>query len=824
MLKLLCIAFLACAYAQTCDDRCEVCTEGVCDTCITNASHNSSGRCFCTSYWGGNDCSVYTGPCSPKCYGCQGPTDGDCNFCVPHASRNVDGFCMCDVGYSGDACTTQNSFDGTCDPKCYGGCMGATAFDCTRCVPNAAYNDHGECVCGTYYSGDDCSVLDNPLAGCDKRCYGCTGQTNLECIDCARHASHDVYGACVCDPYWTGEDCEISTIFGGICDSKCKGCSGPSAFECMECVANAHINDFGACVCDANYIGEDCTICTLDTSLSTSCNPKCYGGCSGSTDYDCYACVDHASKTKEGRCVCESPWDGDDCSITSYYHTECDSRCYGCTGPSNYECITCIENASHDKYKACVCDDGWTGTLCNINSLTQRGCDSVCNGCSGPTSYDCIECTTNAGRNIYGQCECVPFYRGSDCSIYTGDGNVECDPLCGTKGCSGPLASDCLDCIHNASFDVQGRCACDRGFSGANCTTYTLNMADVHYDSCAPKCRGCRGPGVTECFECVDNASKDSFGACVCQSGYSGDDCSIGHKDYGGLCSPKCIESAGCTGSTDKDCVRCVANAYVDSTGGCVCASSYTGDDCSIVAYSNPDYYDTTFLANNNTNGSHFSSDEDGYYYSEGGSAYAQYGKVYSYDTSGNLFHVDLAGNCDFRCYGGCTGPTNFDCHSCIVNSTLDSTGACVCNMGWSGSDCSIMDVQYDCDPKCVGCSGPNAGDCTTCITHASRNVYGYCQCDMFWSGDDCSIYQGTCSTRCETGCSGPEACDCITCVENAYTDVHGYCVCHEYYSGAACTTYVGPCNSKCYGCTGAEAFDCLLCVPNSQEDIYGAC
>jgi hypothetical protein len=83
----------------------------------------------------------------------------------------------------------------------------------------------------------------------------------------------------------------------------------------MECVPNAHINDFGACVCDVNYLGEDCSICTLDTTSYNTCHPKCYGGCSGSTEYDCYACVDHASMTKEGRCVCEAPWDGDDCSM-----------------------------------------------------------------------------------------------------------------------------------------------------------------------------------------------------------------------------------------------------------------------------------------------------------------------------------------------------------------------------------------------------------------------------------------------------------------------------------------------------------------------------
>ena len=200
-------------------------------------------------------------------------------------------------------------------------------------------------------------------------------------------------------------------IFHGSCDSKCNGCRGPSAFDCINCVPNAHVNDFGACECDEHYLGDDCSICTLFSEFHGKCHAKCYGGCTGATQYDCIACVDNATKNENGACVCDMFWDGEDCSLYVYYKSECDARCYGCNGPSNYECVACAENASFNIYRACVCDSGWSGTACNIEAPTD-GCDPICDQCTGPTTFDCVNCGRNAQKNIYGECECVPFYQG----------------------------------------------------------------------------------------------------------------------------------------------------------------------------------------------------------------------------------------------------------------------------------------------------------------------------------------------------------------------------------------------------------------------------
>jgi proprotein convertase subtilisin/kexin type 5 len=242
-------------------------------------------------------------------------------------------------------------------------------------------------------------MTDNPRAGCDPRCYGCTGPTNNDCIACGKHASLNSYGACECDSYWGGDDCMISTMYGGVCDKRCDGCTGPSAFECIVCGEHAHKNDFGQCICDDYWYGDDCNSYSKDAGYQSMCDPKCLGGCRGGSAYDCYACVNHSTRNSAGACECDSFWVGDDCSYNSFSYTKtntCDAKCRGCTGPTDYDCVDCVMNASFDSYKRCVCEPYYFGASCDTYSLNAKGCHEKCNGCTGPSEYDCIACVDNA--------------------------------------------------------------------------------------------------------------------------------------------------------------------------------------------------------------------------------------------------------------------------------------------------------------------------------------------------------------------------------------------------------------------------------------------
>lgn len=334
--------------------------------------------------------------------------------------------------------------------------------------------------------------------------------------------------------------------------------------------------------------------------------------------------------------------------------------------------------------------------------------------------------------------------------------------------------------------------------------------------------------------------------------------------DYGGGCSPKCLDGYGCTGPTPKDCVKCTNNSVRNEAGECVCVGYYGGDACleradSIISgredstyntyygnktekyyfdgYGHADYMDDTGYVNAKYyTGPYHDTGYDSGYYSDN-NYYKSYGSDYgTYQYPGNGYagmhypdgymfkddhkYANYGGYfpCDVRCYGGCVGPTNRDCVACVPHASKDYYGSCVCDVGWRGDDCSNGE-DSQCDPKCNGCTGPDACDCIRCVENASLNMYGYCVCNPNWGGLDCNAWLGQCSPRCQGGCHGPDACHCEVCISNAYLDASGYCTCTPYWSGPDCSTYSGPCNSKCYGCSGPDPCDCVECVPHAMKD-----
>lgn len=92
-------------------------------------------------------------------------------------------------------------------------------------------------------------------------------------------------------------------------------------------------------------------------------------------------------------------------------------------------------------------------------------------------------------------------------------------------------------------------------------------------------------------------------------------------------------------------------------------------------------------------------------------------------------------------CPDDCTGNGN-----CV-------NGICVCNAGFIGQDCAILNQC----PK--GCSGH--GRCTM----------GECQCDPAYTGDDCSW-----AASCYNFCSGRGKC------------INDMCVCDKLYIGIDCS------------------------------------
>jgi hypothetical protein len=87
--------------------------------------------------------------------------------------------------------------------------------------------------------------------------------------------------------------------------------------------------------------------------------------------------------------------------------------------------------------------------------------------------------------------------------------------------------------------------------------------------------------GSDDCVACNGHAQlqvADDF--CLCDAWYSGIDCT----SFVGECDNKCDE---CFGATNKDCVKCVDNAFRDSQdeGRWQCFNGWTGARCDLPKY-----------------------------------------------------------------------------------------------------------------------------------------------------------------------------------------------------------------------------------------------
>lgn len=277
----------------------------------------------------------------------------------------------------------------------------------------------------------------------------------------------------------------------------------------------------------------------------------------------CITCVTNATGTP---CECEDGWSGAQCEIWS---GTCSDTCLSCTYSSGAEhCWACIANAVWDA-AGCVCEADYTGTFCEEYT---GGCASTCEAgldvdCTGPGAEHCTVCVDNAHRDFMGRCICNDNFGENDCSSYSGQCHRQCDGVC-----SGPSSNHCTTCVVNSTPDADGFCVCDDNWGDSDCSMYL--------GPCSTLCKNCHGSSAIDCISCVDNASRDGTGACVCHSDWTGDDCS----EWAGTCQDACAitTSDGCSGPEYYHCFECRENAVRDSNGGCVCHPDFGGSTCDL--------------------------------------------------------------------------------------------------------------------------------------------------------------------------------------------------------------------------------------------------
>ncbi|GKT34464.1 hypothetical protein ADUPG1_007815, partial [Aduncisulcus paluster] len=388
-----------------------------------------------------------------------------------------------------------------------------------------------------------------------------------------------------------------------------------------------------------------------------------------------------SSPSSSIECVCMEGWYGSTCTSECPVIVGSDNsedKCGSEMDPSQGSCNT----LSH----SCECELGWGGTNCSEDQCSMDSLYGFCNG-----SGSCVQLSDTSSY-----CECNQGYGGENCASQTCSRD-ENDTLCSGVG------------------------SCEKDSSGEyHCTScaygYVLNASS---SDCLPMC--------DDEDYCGSNGTCVGSNKCLCDSGYSGDQC----EEYscGDPLNP-------CSGSTNGQCIM------VDYTHHeCACEIGWNGDDCGAV-------------------GCPIVTSTDG----DPVASCGEHGTCVLSDTGVSACECDPGWSDESYCSslnGLCGSDTICSDHGSCIYDSSSNVDVCKCLDGWSGTSCEN-----------VSCGCVDSNDHMECVDGEDAGTL-VCACKKGWSGDECNV----------------DACDCHSkgeCVDDTETSER-VCQCYEFFSGDSC-------------------------------------
>ncbi|OMJ66910.1 hypothetical protein SteCoe_36084 [Stentor coeruleus] len=221
------------------------------------------------------------------------------------------------------------------------------------------------------------------------------------------------------------------------CHPDCATCEQEN--KCLECIDNnSSPHTIEGCKCNDGYYFEP-------LSESTSCNP-CHEECSKCEEaLICLTCKDNnASPTDTQGCKCNDGFYSLNLT-TPFSCLSCHEECKICDQQNH--CLICIdENSNPHEYQGCQCNDNYYKSL-----------DNKCIPCI----ENCLKCD-----NSISCLQCYPPYHGDFCDF--------CHSSCIT--CSGPSYYECIQC---SQYNLDGVCVedCPLGFIKSSNTCENINLS-----------------------------------------------------------------------------------------------------------------------------------------------------------------------------------------------------------------------------------------------------------------------------------------------------------------------------------------------------------
>lgn len=723
----------------------------------------------------------------------------------------------CKPGFLGKPCRLE------CQAPCRLTSSGKCVRDGISYHKNCTTHGPNVCQCDDNYCGLTC---DTPMCPVSSRGSICGNGTCV--IDptkrCENLAPGEYGGFCQCNPGFNGTDCS-----NPICPLSASG---------VMCSGNPCNEQLGLCECPEMTAGPACEL----------------KGCPWANGLECAG----AQRQDGGGSVCNRETQLCECFRT-YSLSFSDSSKTGWPTTDSRVLLNARWGERCEYTFGDACRDPRDGSWCSqpISALGELiGSSDAYAGCYNETCDG-----TGAGQSCKPYCHCTlefatndPYCRKSVCG----------PERCGKGTCD-------LDCFFPGSTTVDTACTVTEVLSGkrtldASCVCGVFNGTYYyHKHSESDKLTACSDPAPL-CFtgstspcnghgECAYNATSGTH-FCICDSGYTGVNCSVapacldplgqactgpsrfcskdnGHQnDAVCTCAPQYFRDANRTCTTE----RCVATGGTPTSDGCNCPESR-------VFYSDPplERIETThrklgcrkgcplfegipcgaYLSTDNSSRCSDLMANDPIFWDDPRPAPNCSCFFRGRDHMGhiNYWIPDQTGACRPKCYpeGLCSG---LQCPS--IGNTLNPDNSCNCAPGFEGENCT----DHKCPPGhshhmgdgvCMCMSWCMQGD--TCETDLCQATGGRCP----QRGNDCQCSEINPVLKLDSSSRLSQRFCTSACMNGGYLNpTNTSCICPAPYYGPLCELTQG-CNVQ-WGGTFCNVSNCVNGVPLPNDQSGCVC